>query len=253
MLRHGFVEVEVLAEHDGDLVELTTAYLARAVRSDEGHGERRAFFGLGLLERRIDLQRLVDGILGHCAVRRPFTAADSDESSWADVDDVVARELLGVVRIGIGITDKRAEPGPCCLDMRVIERVLADAVALPEDEVDVAHCRLRKVGHLALRIGGAGERRALPRQEVEDAAVLRKPEEAHLVGRGVVGHHQVRSWSGDHDVCGLWISHAADGVGEHTAGRDHLLSLDFVRLTGKHVAYFGANNLIVRLPTRTSG
>lgn len=38
-------------------------HLARAVRSDEGHGERRAFFGLGLLERRIDLQRLVDGIL----------------------------------------------------------------------------------------------------------------------------------------------------------------------------------------------
>ena len=61
----------------------------------------------------------------------------------------------------------------------------------------VAHAHLRPEDPFAssfpsephLCVGGSRECGALPREEVEHAAVFGEPEETHLLGGRVVGHH----------------------------------------------------------------
>ena len=66
--------------------------------------------------------------------------------------------VYGYVGVGLRVAHERAQAGPRGLDVRVVERVLEGAVALPEDKVDVAHGRLRPVGDLACGMGeGEGE------------------------------------------------------------------------------------------------
>mmetsp|Transcript_15973 Transcript_15973/g.31234 ORF Transcript_15973/g.31234 Transcript_15973/m.31234 type:complete len:620 (-) Transcript_15973:210-2069(-) len=237
------VHVVLFAQHHGHFVELALADFARAVRSDEGHVQGLAAAdGLQALVHR---QRLVNRVLRHGTVRRPLASADGHEPACAHIDDVVAGELLRVARVGVWIANERTEAVPRRLDVRIVERFLEDAVALAENEVDVVHRRLRLVGDLALVVGGACEGGALPRQQVEHAAVLGEPHEAHGVRRRVVGRHQVGARPGDHDVCGLRLGHLADRVGEDARGVDHLLRANVVRLAREDVLDARADDAVV--------
>ena len=47
------------------------------------------------------LNGLVDGLLGHLTVGRPFAAGDCQQAALADVDHVVAHKALRVTRRGV--------------------------------------------------------------------------------------------------------------------------------------------------------
>ena len=57
---------------------------------------------------------LVDGVLGHDAVGRPLAAGDDDEAGHRVRDDVLARQLRGLVGLA---REQRAETGVDALDV----------------------------------------------------------------------------------------------------------------------------------------
>mmetsp|Transcript_21860 Transcript_21860/g.55459 ORF Transcript_21860/g.55459 Transcript_21860/m.55459 type:complete len:532 (+) Transcript_21860:503-2098(+) len=247
MVRGVLVEPELFAQRDRDAVEVLVADLATTVGADELHGGGDAFRLDGGLELGVDGDALVYGVLRHLAVRRPLAAGDGHEVARHDVDDVVARELLRVARVCLGVAHKRADSGPGGADGGVVDRIAQHAVALAEDKVDLGKRRARLEGDLAHRVRRAGDRRALPRQQVEDAPVLGEPDHARL-GRGaVVGQDQVGARRGHHDLLAAGVGHLAHLVGEDAARVDHRLCAHVVRLACHHVAHLGAADLVVRL------
>jgi len=57
---------------------------------------------------------LIDAVLGHVAVGRPFAAADGDQAGAVDLDDMIARQRRG--------------PGHAAADAPVVPVVVLDAV-----------------------------------------------------------------------------------------------------------------------------
>mmetsp|Transcript_7542 Transcript_7542/g.23849 ORF Transcript_7542/g.23849 Transcript_7542/m.23849 type:complete len:417 (-) Transcript_7542:382-1632(-) len=253
MLRRVLVKAKLLAQRDGHAVKVLRADLAAAVRTDELHRARDAAGLDGRLQLGRHLDRLVDGVLCHLAVGRPLSAGDRDELAVDDIDDVVARQLLRVVGVRLWVAHERADARPRGAHRRVVDGIAHHPVDLGDDEVDLGEGRARLEGDLALRVRRARDRRALPRQQVEDAPVLGEPHHPHLVGRAVVGEDEVRARRGHHDLLARRVGHLAHLVGEDATRVDHLLCAHVIDLVGEDVAHLGAAHLVVGRAGRAAG
>lgn len=130
----------------------------------------------------------VDALLGHLTIRGPFAAGAGEEAGGGDVDEVVADEGLGVLRLGV--FDEGSDAGPGCEDVASADvdvggQVVADFLKDPFDGFLIGE---RVLGDGRGRVGGAGDGVALPGEEEDDSAVRGGGvDEAHLGGSVVAG------------------------------------------------------------------
>lgn len=116
------------------------------------------------------------------------------------MDDMVTSKGLGI-RL-IGVADKRANTTPgaqniTTSNLNVRVQVVLDLV---HDENNIVLMRRGPIGDLARRVCGPGHGVLLPRQEKDHTTVTSvRIEETHILGRVIVGQHDVdpRAWLAD--------------------------------------------------------
>mmetsp|Transcript_60004 Transcript_60004/g.147554 ORF Transcript_60004/g.147554 Transcript_60004/m.147554 type:complete len:230 (-) Transcript_60004:1042-1731(-) len=212
------------------------------------HTERVRAARLCVLERVVEPNGRVNGVLRHLAVRGPLSPADRHQPAVHKVHHVPSRQPLCVPRGRFGVSDEGAQACPGREHVLWLQGGVENAVALSDDEVDLFWGAGWLLCDLHLKVSSASQGASLPRKQIQHPSILSKPNAPHALGRVLAGEHHVRTLRRNYDRLGRRIRHLAKLVSKGPCCIDDLLRLDLNHLPCEGLSDGCARNTVPCLP-----
>ena len=171
-------------------------------------------------------RRLIDGVLAHLAVSRPFAARDGHESRERNLQVMVARNGRRASPIRRLHQRTQSREDAAHIAAHGIFREVTRGVLEDEFNLLVERARLqRRLGHG--RVRGADDDLVMPRHSEEHASVVRvRNHHSGIAGEKFLVQHEMHALARRDDVAGVRIIHAQHRIGEDAGGIHHHARLD---------------------------